>query len=199
MPCAPLRTGCRARAVRSSTRAYSKDGARLPSWPPRCERQLRSAKGQTLQSIGQPQTLMPELAGGVPMHGRTRRLTSETSDIPCCGPGTILPTFRRLEHRLRLADLVQGRSSPGCEAGVPADRSRLADAEPLRRLSARGAGLDGGDHPLAKILRQGQPWCSLVIQTPWNHSAGRHTTGSLQMNGSRASNDDARSLCPCLG
>jgi hypothetical protein len=49
---------------------------------------------------------------------------------------------------------------PGCDlalrpiAGVPADRARLAHAEPLRRLPARDTRRDGGDHTLAKILRQ---------------------------------------------
>ena len=39
------------------------------------------------------------------------------------------------------------------EAGMPADRARLAHAKPCRRLSAGGPRLNGSDHPLAKIQR----------------------------------------------
>ena len=41
------------------------------------------------------------------------------------------------------------------EAGVPADRCRLADPEALRRLAARGTDIDRRNDALAQIRRQG--------------------------------------------
>ncbi len=62
---------------------------------------------------------------------------------------------------------------------TPTDSARLGNPEPFRRLSARRNRLDGGDHPLAQVQRQGS-----------GHGSPPCDPSSMEAYGDHARHDD---------